>query len=276
MVKLKTWRRDAVEKLQNARHDSPAADVDSILLAMGFSKSQIIIGDRELSDEEQKFFDEGISRLMSGEPVQYIVGGCEFMSLWFKVNSYTLIPRCDTEILVEQLIQVLDGKSVEILDIGTGSGCIAVSLAHYLPDAKVVSVDISQGALETAAENAVLNGVSERCRFARCDIMNELPDFAPDVVVSNPPYIPKSDILELERKVKEFEPLSALDGGADGLDFYRRISKDVPMKPDGILAFEVGIGQASDVAEIMSGRFENIEIIKDLNGIERVVMGKLK
>lgn len=276
MVNLKVFRKTAIEKLQALGNDSPAADIDSIFLSMDFSKSDIIIGEKKLSEEQLSFCDSALSRLVSGEPVQYIVGGCEFMSLWFNVNSSTLIPRCDTEILVEYLIDKLNGKQVRILDIGTGSGCIAISLAHYLPESEVLSIDISDKALKTAKENAKINGVSERCHFEHCDILSYIPNFPADVVVSNPPYIPKADIHTLDKKVKEFEPLTALDGGEDGLIFYRRISNDIPISPEGILAFEVGIGQANDVANIMSERFKEIKIIKDLSGIDRVVCGKLK
>lgn len=276
MVKLKALRKSAIEGLRMTNNDSPSADVDSILISMGFSKSDIIIGEKELNHEQSKIFDNSLQRLMSGEPVQYVVGGCEFMSLWFQVNPSTLIPRGDTEILVEQLIERLNGKSVKILDIGSGSGCIAISLAHYLPQSEVFSVDISEKAIETARINAKANGVEQRCRFELCDIMNSLPEFIPDVVVSNPPYIPNCDIDGLDSKVKDFEPLTALIGGDDGLDFYRRISRHIPLSENGILAFEVGINQASDVAEIMSERFEEIQIKKDLGGIERTVVGKLK
>ncbi len=276
MVKLKALRKAAANQLQSIGNDSPAADIDSILTILGFSKSDIIIGEKELSQQQKEDFDKAFARLLSGEPVQYVTGGCEFMSLWFETNSSTLIPRCDTEILVEQLISELEGKSVRILDIGTGSGCIAISLAYYLPPAEVLSVDISREALETAQRNANAIGVSDRCKFVRCDILNELPDFLPDVIVSNPPYIPSKDISGLDPKVKDFEPLTALEGGEDGLDFYRRISADVPLTNGGILAFEVGIGQAADVAKIMSPRFANINITKDLSGIDRVVIGTLK
>lgn len=276
MVNLTTFRKSAVKKLQNAGNDSPTADTDSILLALGYSKSDIILGEKELTSQQYDFCEKSITRLISGEPVQYIVGGCEFMSLWFSVNPSTLIPRGDTEVLVEELLNELEGKPVKILDIGTGSGCIAISLAHYLPLAEVLSVDISHEAIETATKNAEINKVSARCRFEHCDIMKNIPDIVADVVVSNPPYIPQKDIEGLHRKVKDFEPLTALIGGIDGLDFYRRISSDIPLSPGGILAFEVGIGQADDVADIMSKRFEKIKIIKDLSGIDRVVTGILR
>ena len=280
MVNLKNLRKSAVAELAGCDSDSPLADVDYILAhLLGFEKTDIVVGDKFIDNNQYKVFNNALLRLKSGEPVQYIVGGCEFMSLWFLVNPATLIPRADTEILVESIIDI--GKSrkcLNIFEIGTGSGCIAISLAHYLPQAKVISADISAEALETAAKNAERLSVADRCGFTKCDIMKEFPlfDTLPDIVVSNPPYIPHDDIPGLANKVKRHEPLSALDGGCDGLDFYRRIAESVPLKEDGILAFEVGIGQAQAVSQIMSNRFTDIEIRRDIAGIERTVIGILK
>lgn len=280
MVNLKNLRKTAVAELEKCGNNSPLADVDYILIhLLGFDKSDIILGDKNIDEKQKSVFDNAFARLKLGEPVQYVVGGCEFMSLWFQVNSATLIPRADTEMLVESIIDI--GKSrkcLNVFEIGTGSGCIAISLAHYLPQAKVISADISAEALEVAAKNAERLGVADRCGFTECDIMKEIPSFdtLPDIVVSNPPYIPHNDIPGLENKVKRHEPLSALDGGCDGLDFYRRIARDVPLMDEGILAFEVGIGQSGDVAQIMSDRFCDIEICCDIAGIERTVIGRLK
>ncbi len=280
MVNLKNLRKTAVAALEGCNCDSPLADVDYILMhLLNFEKKDIILGDKIIDEKQRSVFDNALLRLKSGEPVQYIVGGCEFMSLWFQVNAATLIPRADTEILVESIINMDKNRdSLNIFEIGTGSGCIAISLAHYLPKAKVISADISVKALETAAKNAERLGVGDRCTFIECDIMKEFPvfDVLPDVIVSNPPYIPHNDIAGLENKVKRHEPLSALDGGCDGLDFYRRIARDASITEEGILAFEVGIGQAQAVRQIMSGRFTDIEIQRDIAGIERVVTGKLK
>ncbi len=280
MVKIRDLRKKAIGELVATGNDSPVADVDFIfanLLAVG--KTDLIIGEKTLDRVSQERFLQTLERVKSGEPVQYAVGGCEFMSLWFEVNSKTLIPRADTEMLVETVIErYKDFGTVNIFEIGTGSGCISVSLAHYLPKARVTAVDISKGALDVARKNGDRLGVGERTEFLECDIMAEFPEFEclPDIVVSNPPYIPKGDIETLEKKVKDFEPVTALDGGADGLDFYRRIAGCVPLAPSGILAFEVGVGQAEQVAQIMEERFCNIEIIKDLSGIDRVVLGKLR
>ncbi len=280
MVNLKNLRKAAVAELEKCGNDSPLADVDYILAhLLGFEKSDIVLGDKAIDDRQKTIFDNALARLKSGEPVQYVAGGCEFMSLWFQVNQATLIPRADTEILVESILDICkERKNVNIFEIGTGSGCIAISLAHYLPQAKVLSADISKEALEIAALNSERLGVKGRCDFLECNIMKEFPlfDVLPDIVVSNPPYIPCKDIDGLENRVKLHEPRSALDGGCDGLDFYRRIAESVPIISKGILAFEVGIGQAQHVARIMSGRFTDIEIRRDIAGIERVVMGRLK
>ena len=279
MVKLKELRRKAVESLSNCKNDSPLADIDYLLKSLGFNKNDIILGEKTIDIGLQRKFNDAIERLKSGEPVQYIVGECEFMSLTFEVNSKTLIPRSDTEILVESVFELCkDKENVRILEIGSGSGCVAVSLAHLLQNSKVVSLDISDEALLVARGNAEKNGVFERVEFIRHDIMGGFPNLKhlPDAVVSNPPYIPHADIEKLEKKVKAFEPLTALDGGVDGLDFYRFISKNAPLKDGGLLAFEVGINQAEAVAMLMEKRFSDITITKDLSGIDRVVTGRLK
>ncbi len=277
MVKLSDLRRRAIAHLADLRNDSPKADVDLILLKLlNIKKTEIILGDRELNEDEIRVFEAALERLKSGEPVQYVVGECEFMSLKFEVNSSTLVPRADTEILVEKVIELCKNKdSVKILDIGCGSGCIAISLAYYLPKAQILAIDISTEALETAKRNAEALSVSDRVEFIKHDIMQNFPtDFHPDVVVSNPPYIPSKDCLELDFKVRGFEPQTALDGGADGFDFYRQIVNCAEIQPNGYLAFEVGINQAEQVAEMMKEKYVDIEITRDLSGIERVVAGK--
>ncbi len=280
MVNIKCLRKQAVSELEAVGNDSPKADVDVILLKLlGLTRTEIVCGEKVLSEGEKKIFDNAKERLKNGEPVQYIVGECEFMSLLFAVNSATLIPRADTEILVEEIIRLYDkDRTVNILDIGSGSGCIAVSLAYHLKKAQVWATDISQKALEVATENSKTAGVSERVKFIKHNIMEGFPQINEemDVIVSNPPYIPKTDCLVLDKKVKEFEPMNALDGGEDGLDFYRQITDIAKLKAGGVLAFEVGINQAEQVAKIMKKRFFEIKIIKDLSGIDRVVMGKLK
>ncbi len=279
MVSLKELRTGAVKKLADSGNVSPAPDTDFILRAMGFSKTDIIIGDKIVDEQAQTQFLQAVERVKAGEPVQYAVGGCEFMSMWFEVSSATLIPRSDTEILVEKVIELCKDKSdLNIFEIGSGSGCIAISLAKFLPDAKVISADISADALTVAKKNAESLGVADRVSFIEWDIKKGFPEFSenPDVIVSNPPYIPKADVLELDKKVKDFEPITALDGGEDGLDFYRLISKSASLKNGGIIAFEVGIGQADAVANLLNTWFADIEITKDLSGIDRVVTAKMQ
>ena len=215
------------------------------------------------------------NRILSGEPLQYVVGYTEFMSLPFNVGPGVLIPRQDTETLVETAISLIGDKSVRVLDIGTGSGCVAISIKHYCPNAEVTSIDISSAALDIAKKNAGLNNTD--VRFMQYDIMNSSPEEKFDIIVSNPPYIPTNDINSLSTTVKDHEPLNALDGGIDGLDFYRHIAQIAPMilSPNGNIIFEVGHDQASDVCDILAHNFKDITKLSDLCGIERVVCAKL-
>lgn len=226
-------------------------------------------------DEKNTYFDY-ISRRRASEPVSYITGTKEFMSLVFKVTPDVLIPRPDTEILVEKVIAETKGiKCPCIIDMCTGSGAIAVSLSRYIEGSSVTALDISPSALEIARFNAESNGA--KVSFELHDAYK--PYYAKaDILVSNPPYIPTEDMAELEANVVHYEPHLALDGGDDGLEFYRAITNNAPhtLKSGGILAFEVGMGQADDVEMIMSPLFENITREKDLAGIERVVCGYLR
>lgn len=278
MVSLKELRKSAAMRLASSHSESPLVDIDCILMHLGFTKTDLILGEKSVNGNCETTFWNAISRLESGEPVQYIVGNCEFMSLNFEVNPSTLIPRSDTEVLVEAVLDICKSmQNPKIFEVGSGSGCIAISLAHYNTSATVISADISKAALAVAEKNAKTHKVSDRVSFIRHNIFDGFPCFDehPDIIVSNPPYIPKSDIDGLDKKVRDFEPLSALDGGKDGLDFYRFIIESACLKPNGHLAFEVGINQANDVKELMAKRFTDIKILPDLAGIDRVVLGKL-
>lgn len=220
-----------------------------------------------------------LKRRIKGEPVQYIIGKAEFMGLEFKVNSKCLIPRPETEILVEAAIRLAQGKGKEmrILDLGTGSGCIAVSLAKFLPGAKITAADISPEALKIARYNAAAHNVE--INFFKSDLFSshELRAMSYGLIISNPPYVSSLELSRLQPEVKH-EPPIALDGGKDGLDFYRRIIKDAPsrLKEGGFLLFEIGFGQKDKIEKILqnSGYFEIIESIKDYNNIDRVVVAK--
>lgn len=261
--------------------DTPRLDVEMLLKkALGDVDSMYIrmYLDKELNDEQEKYFLEMIKERLNERPIAYIIGNREFMGLDFFVKEGVLIPRPDTETLVEEIINICNNKQgLDILDIGTGSGAITISLAKYLNNAHVISADISDIALEIASENAVSNNVDKQIDFIKSDVFSNISrDNKFDIIVSNPPYIKKEDISGLDRQVKDFEPYNALEGGEDGLDFYRKITKESRnfLKDKGILAYEVGHDQAFDVIQIMKGNgFENIYTKRDLQGFERVVIG---
>jgi release factor glutamine methyltransferase len=234
----------------------------------------------EISDEKMEEVLHICNKRSKRIPFQYITGRQEFMSIQFKVQEGVLIPRPDTEILVEESIEKLkksENSAVEILDIGTGTGCIAISIAKMLPQSHVVAVDISAVALEIATINAANTGVKDKICFLESDIFSELSKYKKkfDAIISNPPYIPSEEIDCLMDEVSKYEPRLALDGGHDGLKFYREIaSKAVRyLKDDGFVALEVGASQAEEVSYILSVYFDNITIFKDYSGIDRVVMG---
>lgn len=233
----------------------------------------IIKGKSEVSDENTALAEAMTKRRKNGEPLQYILGEAEFMSLEFEVNKHTLIPRSDTETLVEALLEEIGDDRVTVLDIGTGTGCIGISIAHYA-NAEVTLADISRGALDTAGCNAKHNNVS--VSICHIDILNNVPDGKFDIVVSNPPYIESEVIHGLQTEVKDYEPISALDGGKDGLTFYRRIVEIAPslLTDNGLLAFEIGFNQGSAVTELMAAEFKDVKVIKDLCGNDRVVIGR--
>ena len=230
---------------------------------------------KEVDDNEIRRVREMVLRRLGGEPLQYILGTQEFMGLEFFVDKNVLIPRADTETLVEAILSHLGKNGASVLDIGCGSGCVGLSAAHFNQRIYLRGVDISEGALAVAQKNAKDLGLFDRAAFNRVDILTEQVMGKYDVVVSNPPYIRTADVGALMREVRDFEPRSALDGGEDGLIFYRRIVEIAPrlLNENGFLAFEVGYDQAREVAALMRHDFINIEIIKDLCGVERVVTG---
>ncbi len=235
--------------------------------------------DKLLTSSEQDKYMSALERRAVGEPLSYITGEKEFMSLKLKVNKNVLIPRPETEHLVEVALKWAENKNgLSILDLCTGSGAIAVALAFYLKGkATVCGADISDKALDTAKQNAALNNVD--VSFFSIDALNiEKTEQKYDAVVSNPPYIETEVITTLDKDVKNFEPHLALDGGADGLKFYTSIIQDAHkiLKKDGLMAFEIGCNQAESVKNLMSEEFYNIEVYKDLAGLDRVVLGYLK
>lgn len=222
------------------------------------------------------------------EPLQYIIGKEEFRGLEFKVTRDTLIPRPETELLVEQAVllaqtmEIADGYDGIFIDLCTGSGCIAVCLAKEIPSSVVYAADISKGALETARENAKRHGVADRVIFVEGDLFAPLLPFdlygKASFILSNPPYVAKADFENLLPEIKDYEPAGALLAGQDGLEFYRRIipgSLDY-LKQGGYLIMEVGYGQAKDLLKLIeeNGRFSEMEFIKDHQGIDRVLRAR--
>ena len=246
-------------------------DVDRIYIHMNINK--------ELTEEQYELFKKLIKDRLNGRPIAYIVGNREFMGLDFYVKEGLLIPRPDTEVLVEEIIELCkDKEKVDILDIGTGSGAITVSLAKYIENANLTSFDISDIPLEVGPMNAKANNVDNKIKFMKSDLFSAIEgkNIKFDVIVSNPPYIPKCDMDTLHTQVKDYEPYNALEGGEDGLDFYREITKQssVYLKENGILAYEVGHDQAIDVSSIMEEYgYSKIYTKKDIQGIDRVVIG---
>ena len=234
----------------------------------------IINRDFEVADDSGFF--ELVYRRAKKEPMQYILGVCEFMSLDFIVTPDTLIPRPDTEILTQKVIDFVGIKKLKMLEIGTGSGCISVSCLKYCENLTVNAVDISQGAINVAKRNANVHNVDDRINFTLMDILKDYPKDEYDIIVSNPPYIEEEVIPSLMADVRDYEPISALVGGVDGLDFYRRIvekSKDI-LLPNGLIAFEVGHNQSESVKKLLKNDgYKNIAAIDDLSGISRVVFG---
>jgi len=234
--------------------------------------------DAILDKDKSVLISRILERRISGEPLQYILGRCEFMGLEFKVDKRALIPRPETEILVESAITKLKAAvniSLKILDLGTGSGCIAICLAKLLPRAFIWATDISLGALRLAKENADAHKV--KVKFLRSDIFSALEKDQEkfDLIISNPPYISRQEFRGLAKEIS-FEPVLALEAGIDGLDFYRRIISQAAgyLKEGGFLILEMGFGQRSGIEDILrkSKNFEIMEIVKDYNNIERVVV----
>lgn len=231
-------------------------------------------GDREVSEAEEEQYRKALEQRAVHVPLQHLLGYQDFMGLRFQVNEYVLIPRQDTEILVEEAMRYLhDG--MRILDLCTGSGCILLSLLHYSNDCEGTGVDISKEALQVAAQNAELLGI--KADFLKSDLYEKVTGKF-DLLVSNPPYIERKVIPTLMEEVREYDPYIALDGGEDGLDFYRRIiggAQDY-LKRGGQILMEIGSGQAKAVSELLrEAGFKEIDVCRDFAGLDRVVSGRL-
>lgn len=268
----KNLREELIAALVKAGISSPRLETDIILkyAAPLYPK---------MTEEERKKALTMLQRRLSHEPLDKIVGEREFYKSVFKVNQDVLTPRPDTEILVEEAINLLQEKQAGIvLDLGTGSGCILLSILKDCPYMKGIGVDISGRALDVAKENAQRLGVEDRCRFQNCSWQQlEIASESVDIIVTNPPYIASQEIETLETEVKDYDPRVALDGGDDGYKCYQEIAKIAPniLKKDGYILIEAGVEQAQKISEIFEKEgLVLYKIVKDLGGINRCVILK--
>lgn len=255
-------------------------DAETLLLhLLGANKAWLIAhGSDELPARQASDYAALIERRFHGEPIQYIVGETEFYGLPFRVTPDVLIPRPETEHLVEQAVTLAGGfEQPRIADVGAGSGAIAVALAYHLLDPRITAIDLSEKALAVARENAERNNVASRIRFLHGDLLGPVTGESFDMVVSNPPYVPETDRASLSVEVRDFEPSLALFAGTDGLDIYRRLIPAVheALAPGGFLLMEIGYGQSEAVRTLLAACcFEQLQFHPDLQGIPRVAQAQ--
>lgn len=258
--------------------DAPKEAEILITETLGIDKTSLYSGRHEISENDSKRIDSLALRRTKREPLQYILGHADFLGLRFKLGKGVLIPRPETEILAEEAIKILKNKKAEsasVLDLCTGSGCIAITIAKHFSDASVFGIDISDTALRYAEENALLNDV-KNVIFLKGDLYEPLrlinPQMRFDMIISNPPYIRSEDIRSLQTEIKDWEPVEALNGGEDGLEYYRKILEGCKefLVDGGDLLLEVG--DIRGVIEIArSHNLRIVSVIKDLSGIDRVI-----
>ncbi len=250
--------------------ETPLLDA-RVLLAKAMNKENAALIFETPDDVQKEAFDTYIEQRAKGVPVAYILGEKEFMGLPFRLNEDTLIPRPDTECLVERILEECTFRSPKILDLCSGSGCIGISLAKFIDNATCDLTDISENALKAEKENAKLNQVENKVKIFRLDILTDEIEKGYDIIVSNPPYIKSSIVPTLE--VSEYEPCLALDGGSDGLDFYRVIAKKAydALFTGGMLALEIGYDQGSEVTELLND-FSKVSLYKDYGNNDRVII----
>jgi len=267
---------DATARLKKSGVEAPSFEARLLIEhALDLNRADLLSqSERILSDEEIRRIENLIARRAAHEPVARIIGEREFWSLNFGLNEATLEPRPDSEALVEVAIENLRDKiAPRILDLGTGTGCLLLSILHEIPSATGIGIDIAPRAIEQARMNAEKLGLTPRADFRIGDWLDDITEKF-DAIIANPPYIPSPDIAGLMPEVREHDPLRALDGGKDGLDIYRHLIPHIPhfLKSGGFTLFEVGIGQADDVAGLCrNAGLVDVSKHRDLNGIERCV-----
>lgn len=269
--------KNAIEKLKESHIENPV-QISKILLAelLHKPKEYLLVNENEiLNGDTEKQFIDAIEKIKNGIPLQYVTHKQEFMKMELYVDENVLIPRSDTEILVEEALNLIkDKENLNILDMCTGSGAIAISIAKYTKNNTIYAVDISKNALEVAKKNAAKNDVD--IQFINSNMFENIDkNFKFDIIISNPPYIETDVIATLDIQVQN-EPKIALDGGIDGLEFYRNILKNSEqfLKPNGIICMEIGYNQAETVTDIFKGKFKTVYCKKDLAGNNRVIVAK--
>lgn len=267
--------------LQSAEIDEPRRQA-SLLLAFVLEKDKTFLiahSDYQLSEMEEEQFFQLIARRAQREPFQHIVGKQEFYGLDFIVSPDVLIPRPETEMIVENAIEILrDKKSLDFCEVGIGSGCISVSILYQIKTVSAIGLDISEKALLIAKRNAEVHHVLERLKLKKSNVFSELNGERFDLIVSNPPYIPAADVTVLQPEVRDFEPLQALTDGGNGFSIIEQIVNQAPkfLKPNGWLLIEIGILQAESAKEMFEKNiWQNVDILPDLQGIPRLVKAKL-
>lgn len=255
-------------------------DIDAKVLLMfvlNIDKVTLLTSDYEISESDFDKYLSILKRRANFEPVAYIINSAEFMSLPFYVDENVLIPRGDTEILVEEAISLIKQHSLKtMLDMCTGQGAIAISTSYYT-DIEVIGADIDEKCIEISKKNAIINGVEEKTNFIVSDLFENIQNKKFDIIASNPPYISSEEVLTLMNDVKDYEPHLALTDGSDGLTFYRKITKTAYgyLNDGGFLLFEIGYNQKDDVKKILEENgFSSIKVLTDLNGHNRVVYGQ--
>ncbi len=259
----------------------PRLEIETLIMwALGCDRAFLYAHpEKELTTAQHEAFLQAIAQRQSGKPIQYITGHCEFRGLDFVVSPAVLIPRPETEHSVETVVELLKEKrQPAIVDVGTGSGCIALALASELPDAEMTALEISAEALAVARENASRLGLSARVKFLQSDLLGAvLPQHAGsfDCVVSNPPYVGADESDKVQRQVKDFEPHIAVFSGKEGLDIFRRLIPQAcdALKPGGWLVLEIGYTMEARVREMLAG-WDDVRVTADLQGIPRVVAAR--
>ena len=262
--------------LEKNNHDNPTRTIEE-LIAHHLNCNPLEIYNYSIKDEE--IIEAYIQRLLENEPLQYVIGSVNFYGLSFNCDARALIPRSETEILVESVInsKVFKNNHIQIADVGTGSGCIAVTLAKKNRSACIDAIDLSGEALSLARENAKKNDVLENINFINEDLLTKRKDNFYDMVISNPPYISTDEMNELHKSVKDFEPIIALEAGATGLEIYENLVNDAyrVLQSSGSLFLEIGYKLCIPVKELLiHAGFKNIKIIKDYNNHDRVLVAE--